>query len=1057
MGVIDEYFQLQQKYNQKYGKCTVILYQKGSFYNIYEFDPRDLINTPNNSPYNEPIGHAVKLSSILNMELTRDNKSKSYNYYNCHMIGFPCIAYNNSRYRNTLLNHGFTIIRIDETGPRNNIRRVVGEIISPGTEIERIDGLPATNSIVSIYIECSKTNRKHDRFLIICGVSSIDVSTGKNLVTEAYSRKDDDIHALQEVYRFLLSQHPREVIINLYNFLSEKINSYERFLRETLDLNRYGNIIINFNEVNKDYLKIEYQRQFLSKLFHSNIRKNKIYHTIIPNVPCSSKEASVLGQKAKNIPIINSSIIQELGLERLSYGIISYILLLQYCYEHNDAIIQKIHPPDTKWIDEDQHLILTHNAILQLNLYPPPRNSQWEQLSNMPGRAIDSLFSIINHTSTVLGRRYLEGMLLNPIINSKILNNYYSMIEELMNDSELLINVEANLKGLPDIERLQRKLQLLLIKPNELAILFNAYIKLINLHIIIDNSSASRLKTLLFDSNEINQFNSCSQMVSSLIDLKKLEVCHLIEKKIGNTGNIEYLLEFNTPFIRGGQNKLIDERWQQMQQDKCKLENIHSHLNELLTNKRSSQPVEFRSPLMKANRKIKNEEDEIVGIGLFVTKARAEKLRNLDVNHQLTGVLSFTPVTGGKMMISSNIIDDCCSRLENTKSELRKHLYNQYIQILNRINEFKFFSAVTRMISKVDFIKSQTKSAMKYGYHKPIIDESASSYCEIKDLRHPIIERLLDDEYIPNDICIGRSSDEIMMTPYGILLYGCNASGKSSLAKAIALIIIMAQSGGYTPGWLKYSPYHRIITRLSGNDDIFKGQSSFVVEMAELRTILRNTNNHTLVLGDELCRGTETISATSLTAATILTLLERKCSFIFATHQHHLIKLEQINNIKNDQLRICHLTVTHDDENDLLIYDRKLKNGPGDSVYGLEVARSLNIDPSFIKLANNIRKQVSGINQEFLSSKKSHFNSSVYMDVCFMCNKQLAETKLDTHHIKEQHKADANGLIDHIPKNASYNLVTLCNECHRKIHSEKRHLSPKQTINGLILTVSPDK
>ncbi|MFN9955062.1 MAG: MutS-related protein, partial [bacterium] len=122
------------------------------------------------------------------------------------------------------------------------------------------------------------------------------------------------------------------------------------------------------------------------------------------------------------------------------------------------------------------------------------------------------------------------------------------------------------------------------------------------------------------------------------------------------------------------------------------------------------------------------------------------------------------------------------------------------------------------------------------------------------NLRHPIIERLITNvEYIGNDISLNQN---------GILLYGINASGKSSLMKALGLAIIMVQSGMYVPATsFEFSPYHHIFTRICGNDDIYRGMSSFVVEMSELRNILQRADERSLVIGDEICCGTEAISA----------------------------------------------------------------------------------------------------------------------------------------------------------------------------------------------------
>ena len=174
-----------------------------------------------------------------------------------------------------------------------------------------------------------------------------------------------------------------------------------------------------------------------------------------------------------------------------------------------------------------------------------------------------------------------------------------------------------------------------------------------------------------------------------------------------------------------------------------------------------------------------------------------------------------------------------------------------------------------------------------------VSNSSGKSYIMAKELRHPIIERLDQSTiYIPNDISIGNN-DEI--TQNGMLLSGTNASGKSSLMKAVGLNIIMAQAGFFVAASeFTYHPYQRLMTRILNADNIFRGESSFAVEMGELRGILKRADCNSLVLGDELCSGTENTSAQSIFASSVIHLNKRDCSFIFATHLHQLTSMPEI-------------------------------------------------------------------------------------------------------------------------------------------------------------------
>ena len=289
-----------------------------------------------------------------------------------------------------------------------------------------------------------------------------------------------------------------------------------------------------------------------------------------------------------------------------------------------------------------------------------------------------------------------------------------------------------------------------------------------------------------------------------------------------------------------------------------------------------------------------------------------------------------------------------------------------------------------------------------------------------KNIRHPIVEKINDHiEYIPNDISLDEN---------GILLYGTNACGKSTLMKSIGLSLIMAQSGFFVPcSELTYSPYSQIFTRILSNDNLFRGQSTFAVEMSELRGILLRSNKNSLVLGDELCSGTENVSALSIVSAGLKKLSEIKCSFIFTSHLHQLMDIKMINEIKN--LDVFHLKIKYDIEKDLLIYDRKLEKGSGPPIYGLEVCKAMGLDTDFLKIARDVQLDITGTDKNFLKDKLSKYNSKVIMDQCGVCSEKAEET----HHINEQQIANKEGIINHYHKNNKHNLVPLCKKCHKDV------------------------
>jgi DNA mismatch repair protein MutS len=362
---------------------------------------------------------------------------------------------------------------------------------------------------------------------------------------------------------------------------------------------------------------------------------------------------------------------------------------------------------------------------------------------------------------------------------------------------------------------------------------------------------------------------------------------------------------------------------------------------------------------------------------------------------------------------------------------------------------------IIQKIAEIDVLATNARNAVEYNYTRPNVVAArgmAGAYVKGTKIRHPILERILNNQlYIPNDINLSASAD----SEIGLLLFGMNASGKSSLMKAVGLTIIMAQAGMYVPAQsFEYSPYEYIFTRISGADNIYRGWSSFTVEMMELRNILQRCNNKSLVLGDELCAGTESISALAIVTAGIDTLVKKRASFVFATHLHDLSKLSSIQEVsmkKNGRamVRLAHMHVEVDKTSGKLIFDRQLREGTGSSLYGLEVCYGLGLPSDFLKKAHEVRSEIEEVSPLLQSNKQSHYNSAVLIQECRVCKKERAT---EVHHIKEQHTATPSGFIEHFHKNNAHNLVPLCETCHHLTHFGQLKIHGyKNTSQGQIL------
>jgi DNA mismatch repair protein MutS len=217
--------------------------------------------------------------------------------------------------------------------------------------------------------------------------------------------------------------------------------------------------------------------------------------------------------------------------------------------------------------------------------------------------------------------------------------------------------------------------------------------------------------------------------------------------------------------------------------------------------------------------------------------------------------------------------------------------------------------------------------------------------------------------------------------------------------------------------------------------------------MIELRNILKRSNKYSLILGDEVCNGTESTSGLSIVASAIDNLLLKSSSFILATHLHELTKINLLKDYINDnKLNVYHLHISV--INDIIYYERKLKEGSGSSVYGIEVCKALDMPNDFMKTAEKIRKELQGIDTFIIGLDKSHYNKNINIEKCAICNNESD----DTHHINFQCNADNNGFFKHYHKNIEHNLVILCKKCHLKVHHDEIIINGyKETSEGLKL------
>jgi DNA mismatch repair protein MutS len=388
------------------------------------------------------------------------------------------------------------------------------------------------------------------------------------------------------------------------------------------------------------------------------------------------------------------------------------------------------------------------------------------------------------------------------------------------------------------------------------------------------------------------------------------------------------------------------------------------------------------------------------------------------------------------------ILEDFQERLDVAKAQLHR---GASVEIPEACIQYaaatrQFWQSIEEWVTHVDLSLSMAKTAKKHGWVKPMIEESADhlpSRVKIQHLRHPLIEiQARQSKYVTHDISLGYEEPN---DGFAWLLYGMNASGKSSLMKAIGLATLLAQVGSYVPATaMTIRPFRRLATRILNHDNLWAGLSSFAVEMSELREILAIADHHTLVLGDELCAGTESVSGASIVAGAIEYLHNVGARFVLATHLHELMRLEEVTTLEH--LKVWHLHVEYDDVTDRLLYHRTLRPGSGSTLYGLEVARALHLPRCLIESSMKMRRKLLGeVAAE--EAPKSSWNSSITRRKCAACG-CLTESLLEVHHLEERHEAKGGRNTNGLALNHVRNLVVVCETCHDKHHAGQLRIGP---------------
>ena len=650
--------------------------------------------------------------------------------------------------------------------------------------------------------------------------------------------------------------------------------------------------------------------------------------------------------------------IEHLDLERSPMITEALAILIHFVIEHDYHIIQKMSMP--RLIDNRRFMYLGNNALEQIGVISKDAKEF-------------TLLRMMDKSATAIGRRLLKERLLNPILEKYELERRYDLIEKVSSHTRYL---DETMRGVYDLERLSRRLKLGRLHPFEMNHVYDSMQSVKELMLYVKKH---KIQKTPFHESEVDEF---LRDINKSVDLD-------VSRRFTN-------MTVDENFLMRGVDESIDTLVKENDVMLKAFKDVIKRLELILESQNASS----------SNKLVTLGLLEKEGYYVSLSKNRFSLIESEFKKDEYFAKFSVKKLTNS-VKITSSFTDDLSDKIMKNRRKIVAIVKDRYVQ-LQGVFQRRYsilFDRVISYVADLDVGVSSSKVAQAYKHSRPMIVDSQSdeNFMQIMQLRHPLIEiQERGGIYVPNDIVMGNR--EYMDLPHpqtvmlevslhdghdvnGVLLYGINSSGKSSLMKSVGIATLMAQSGFFvSAAVMKFTLFDSLFTRIVSKDNLAKGLSTFAVEMLELKNIFNRSTVRSLVLGDEVSHGTETLSGVAIVASAIKKLSDARCLFLFATHLHQLptmVEITRLNNVVD-----LHLSVEYDETKDKLLFNRILQAGSGSSVYGLEFAKSLHMDKEFLDVANGIRKRLSNDFDELellVKKKKSKYNKELYVTKCVIC------------------------------------------------------------------------
>ncbi len=579
--------------------------------------------------------------------------------------------------------------------------------------------------------------------------------------------------------------------------------------------------------------------------------------------------------------------LQELGLEDKPLAVLALGALLDYLGRTQIRGLERI--TDVELDGESAYMNLDLNAVRNLELVATMRNKEYR----------GSLLWVLDKTKTAMGKRMIRAWLERPLLNPALITRRLNAVEELVGDAQLLDDVMEQLAGIHDMERIMTRIVNDSANGRDLRSLCAALQKLPGMKQVLGRCQATLLKEL-------------DGQIDGLADV---------------AGLIDCAIDENPPFtiregklIKKGFSPELDEIRQDMTGGQALIASVEATERE-----RTGIP------------KLKVGYNKVFGYYIEVTNSYKDKVPDSYIRKQT--------LTGGERYITPELKElenrvlgahDRCMEMEGKLFEdIRRRVAAELVRVQQS----------ARAVATVDVLASFAQVSVKNDYTRPVVNVSGKLY--LKDGRHPVVEALLrDTPFVPNDVDMDMNDTRVA------IITGPNMAGKSTYMRQTAIITIMAQIGCFVPAAVaEIGIVDGIYTRVGASDDLSAGQSTFMIEMSEVAEILKSATAKSLIIFDEIGRGTSTFDGMSIARAVLEYVHDPKlvgAKTLFATHYHELTELEAfLPGTRNFNIAVKK-------RGDDITFLRRIVRGGADDSFGIEVAKLAGVPERVIRRAKQV-------------------------------------------------------------------------------------------------------